>query len=351
MLDNYFNYVDVSEFRHWLEWADNFLIATHKSPDGDAVGSSLAMALYLESKGKNVTVVLPDNAPEFLTWMTGYDKVLIYERDSEQVDALAATFDVICCLDFNSPDRVGKMSQLLKDSRSKMIMIDHHIDPSPFCEQILSRPEASSTSELVFHLICALGDWGAVTRQMAECICAGMITDTGGFTYNSNSSQFFFIISQLIEKNIDKDLIFRRIFHNYSESRLRLTGLVLSQKMVIFKECHAALITLTRDEQNELHCKKGDTEGIVNMPLQMSEIRLSAFLREDTAKDIIRISLRSVDEVPCNRFCEEFFGGGGHKNAAGGEFSGTLEECVGIFSAGLEKWRHSSDPAIRQLFR
>lgn len=350
MLVNYFSEEDVSQFRIWLDWADNYVIVAHVSPDGDAVGSSLALAQYLQIMGKNAVVVLPDSPPEFLMWMKGADSIITFDKDPEAAAKLVTDADVICCLDFNAVGRVAGIATSLLYSRAKKIMIDHHRDTRPFCDVTLSRPEASSTSELIFHFICAIGDWSRVNRQIAECICAGMMTDTGGFTYNSNSSQFFFAISQLMDKDVDKDLIYRRIYHNYTENRLRMTGYVLSEKMELVRDSKIALITLTDEEQRRFGSCKGDTEGFVNLPLQIGGLMFSAFLREDTKRGIVKVSLRSVDDVPCNRFASDFFHGGGHINASGGEFSGSVEECRETFLKAVDEWRSSSEKCIRKIF-
>lgn len=350
MLVNYFSEEDVSQFRLWMEWADNYVIVAHVSPDGDAVGSTLALAQYLQLKGKNAVTVLPDSPPEFLNWMHGADGIITFDGNPEKAARLITDADVVCCLDFNAIGRVAGVATSLLYSKAKKIMIDHHRDTRPFCDVTLSRPEASSTSELIFHFICALGDWGSVNRQIAECLCAGMITDTGGFTYNSNSSQFFFVLSQLIDKDVDKDLIYRRIYHNYSENRLRMTGYVLSEKMEMVPDSGIALITLTDEEQRRFSSSKGDTEGFVNLPLQISGVKFTAFLREDRKRGIVKISLRSVDDVPCNRFASEFFKGGGHLNASGGEFEGSVEECREAFLRAVNSWRSSSEKCIRKIF-
>lgn len=349
MLENYFSSDDVSEFRVWMEWADNYVIMAHKSPDGDALGSSLALCQYLKSKGKNAVVTLPDSPPRFLMWIPGASDIVVFDKEPDRVSDMIYKADVLCCLDFNSPGRVEEMAAPLLYSRARKIMIDHHPGPSQFCDVILSRPESSSTSELVFHLLCALGDWGSVTRNIAECICTGMITDTGGFAYNSNSSQFFYIVSRLLEKDVDKDALFRKVFNNYSEHRLRMTGFVLTEKMRVYNGCRTALITLTQSEMERFHCESGDTEGIVNMPLQISGVMFSVFMRV-IRTGTVRVSLRSVSSVPSDRFASDYFHGGGHRNASGGEFDGSLEECVKVFEQGLEEWKKSDEECIRQLF-
>ena len=215
----------------------------------------------------------------------------------------------------------------------------------------MSHPEASSTSELVFHLICALGDFGMIDREMAQCLYTGIMTDTGALSYNSNNSNLFQVVSHLLDKGVDKDEIYRRVYNNYSESRLRLQGFVLNEKMQVFPESSTSLITLTDKELSKFNYKKGDTEGFVNMPLQINGVLMSAFFREDKEQGLIKLSFRSVGTVPCNRFSSDFFNGGGHQNAAGGEFRGTLNEAVERFHKGLDEWSRSQEECIRQLFR
>lgn len=350
MLSNYFSEEEVAEFRVWMDWADDFAIVSHVSPDGDSVGSSLAMASFLQLKGKKARVVLPDAPPSFLEWLPGMPDVVIFEDDPETASGILQKADVICCLDFNVIGRVKDMASSVLYSKAKKILIDHHLGPSQFCDIILSRPNASSTSELLFHFLCALGEWNVINRQISECICTGMMTDTGAFTYNSNDPQFFFIMSKLMEKDVDKDSIYRRIYHNFSEQRLRLSGYVLTEKMEILPGSRVALITLSQSEMKRFCCRKGDTEGFVNMPLQISGILFSAFLKEESTRGVVKISLRSVGSVPSNLFASKFFNGGGHRNASGGEFEGTLQRCVRVFKNGIDEWRKSDDEAIRILF-
>ena len=218
-------------------------------------------------------------------------------------------------------------------------MIDHHPFPEEFCKITISHPEISSTSELIFRVICRLGYFEDITKEGAECIYTGMMTDTGGFTYNSNDREIYFIISELLSKGIDKDEIYRKVYHTYSEDRLRLMGFVLYSKMIVFPEFKSALITLTQEEQDRFNYTKGDTEGFVNIPLSIKDIRFSVFLREDKEKGMIKISLRSVGDFPCNQVATEFFNGGGHLNASGGEFYGSIPEAVELFKKALVKYQ------------
>lgn len=190
----------------------------------------------------------------------------------------------------------------------------------------------------MFRLICRMGYFSDITRECAECIYTGMMTDTGGFTYNSNNREIYFIISELLTKGIDKDEIYRKVFNTYSESRLRLMGHVLTQ-MKVYHEHRAALITLTKKEQSQFSYIRGDSEGFVNIPLSIKNVVFSCFLREDTERPMIKVSLRSVGTFPCNQLAAEFFGGGGHLNASGGEFYGTMEEAK---KCSNRRWKNTS---------
>ena len=350
MIKNVFSGSDISEFRIWTEWADRYVILTHMGPDGDAIGSSLALYHYLKGKGKQAVVLVPDSAPDFLTWLPGAQDIRVYSDDPDGSEDLVYKADVLCCLDFNVVGRIGKVAASFLYSRAKKFLLDHHPYPGCNFDVILSHPEASSTSELVFHFICALGDFKQINMDIAQCIYTGIMTDTGALSYNSNNSNLFKIVSHLLEKGIDKDLIYRLVYNTYSESRLRLQGFVLNEKMQILKDCSTALITLTDDELRRFSFKKGDTEGFVNMPLQISGVLMSAFFREDKELGLIKLSFRSVGDVPCNRFSSDFFNGGGHQNAAGGEYRGTLSEAVERFHKGLDEWSKSQEDCIKQLF-
>lgn len=328
----------IDHFAKWFERAEKIVIVSHVAPDGDAIGSSLGLWHFLNTQDKTVNVIVPNAFPDFLKWMPGSEDVLLYDRYKEFADQLIAEADVICCLDFNAIHRIDAMGEAVLASPARKILVDHHLYPEDFCKIIISHPGISSTSELVFRLICRLGYFSDITKEGAECIYTGMMTDTGGFTYNSNSREVYYIISELLSKGIDKDEIYRRVYNTYSESRLRLMGYVLSQ-MKVYPDCNAALISLTKNEQSQFDYVRGDSEGFVNIPLSIKNVVFSCFLREDTEKPMIKISLRSVGTFPCNKLAAEFFNGGGHLNASGGEFNGTLEEAKAVFEQALEKFK------------
>ena len=338
MLTKVIEQAKIDHFTKWFERADKIVIVSHVSPDGDAIGSSLGLAQFLDSQDKTVNVIVPNAFPDFLKWMPGSKDILLYDRYKEFADKLINEADIICCLDFNSLKRIEEMADSVATSPARKILIDHHLYPEDFCRIVISHPEISSTSELVFRLICRMGYFSDISREGAECIYTGMMTDTGGFTYNSNNREIYFIISELLSKGIDKDDIYRKVYNTYSESRLRLMGYVLSN-MKVYREYNSAVISLTKEEQGKFDYIKGDSEGFVNIPLSIKNVRFSCFLREDTERRIIKISLRSVGTFPCNKLAAEFFNGGGHLNASGGEFTGTMAEAKQVFEEALKKYK------------
>ena len=311
--------------------AETILITCHKSPDGDAIGSSLGLADYLRHLGKEPVVIVPDQYPDFLMWLPNTEKIIRYDKQRDKADLLFKIADLVFCLDYNAPSRVDEMEEALVSSPATRVLIDHHLNPDVPADRIISEPEASSTCELVFRLVWQMGAFPTLTKQFAVPIYCGMMTDTGGFTYNSSRPEIFFIISELLTKRIDKDKIYRNVYHNYSESRIRLMGYVMYEKLVYMPEYNAAYYTLTKDELKRFRFIKGDAEGLVNIPQQIKGLRLSISLREDTEKDrVVWVSLRSVDNFPCNLMAEEFFNGGGHLNASGGHLDMTIDEAVQV---------------------
>ena len=338
MLSKVIAQANVDHVEKWFEKADKIVIVSHVSPDGDAIGSSLGLYHFLTSQDKNVHVIVPNAFPDFLKWMPGAKDIIQYNRYKDFADKLIQEADVICVLDLNVLSRLDEMQYAVGDSPARKMLIDHHLYPGDFARITISHPQISSTSELVFRLICQLGNFSDISKEGAECIYTGMMTDTGGFTFNSNNREIYLIIGELLSKGIDKDEIYRNVYNNNSEGRLRLQGYVLYEKMQLYPQYRSALISLSREEQKRFQYAKGDTEGLVNIPLSIKDVCFSAFLREDTEKDMIKISLRSVGTFPCNQVASEFFNGGGHLNASGGEFYGPLEDAVALFKQALVKY-------------
>jgi phosphoesterase RecJ-like protein len=320
---------EIATLKENIDNSNRIVICCHKSPDGDALGSSLAWAEYLRTQGKEPDIIVPDAYPDFLQWLPGSDRIIRYDKHAaDKADEMLQKADLIFCLDFNGANRVDEMKYALEQSPAHKIMIDHHLDPSMDTVLTVSHPQMSSTSELVFRIIWQLGGFEEMSRKCAVCIYCGMMTDTGGFTYNSNQPEIFFIVSQLLTKGIDKDKIYRNVFNNFSPWAIRLRGYLMSQKLNIFNDLHAAYFTISRRDMRDFHFIKGDAEGLVNEPLKIKGMRLSISLREDDRRDnTIWVSLRSVDDFPCNLVASEFFNGGGHLNASGGRLHCTLDEA------------------------
>lgn len=324
-----------------IQESRRIVICGHRGPDGDAVGASLGLAAYLRSLGKMVNIVMPNPFPDFLKWLPGASYVLFYDRRPDRVRQLVEQADLIFCLDFNSASRLEAMGPLIAQARATRVMIDHHLAPDRnFVKVCISQPQRSSTSELVFRVISQLGGMDNLSTDGAVSLYTGMMTDTGGFTYNSSDPEIYMIISQLLTKGFDKDKIYRNVFNNYSQSRLRLMGYLLHEKLQFLAEGKASYFTLTREEMKQFDYIRGDSEGFVNLPLQVKGMRLSISLREDTESDVVRVSLRSVDDFPCNRMAEEFFNGGGHLNASGGHLPFPMSEAVETVKKAVEAYAH-----------
>ena len=320
---------EIATLKENINNSNRIVICCHKSPDGDALGSSLAWAEYLRTQGNEPDIIVPDAYPDFLQWLPGSERIIRYDKHAaDKADEMLQKADLIFCLDFNGTNRVDEMKYALEQSPAHKIMIDHHLEPSMDTVLTVSHPQMSSTSELVFRIIWQLGGFEEMSRKCAVCIYCGMMTDTGGFTYNSNQPEIFFIVSQLLTKGIDKDKIYRNVFNNFSPWAIRLRGYLMNQKLNIFNDLHAAYFTISRRDMRDFHFIKGDAEGLVNEPLKIKGMRLSISLREDDRRDnTIWVSLRSVDDFPCNLVASEFFNGGGHLNASGGRLHCTLDEA------------------------
>ncbi len=329
MLKEILSVSEIERLKSLIAENEKIVLCCHVNPDGDALGSCLGWAEYLKSQGKEPVVIVPDQYPDFLQWLPNANKIIRYDKHKAQADALLNECGLLFCLDFNNAGRTDSMSDSIIGSSAAKVMIDHHLQPDIECSLLVSHPEMSSTCELVFDIVWQLGGFAALGREFATAIYCGMMTDTGGFTYNSTRPEIFYIISQLLTKGIDKDRIYRNVYNNYSENRLRLMGYVMYKKLSVDLDRHAAFFSLTRSDLRRFRFMKGDAEGLVNMPLQIKGVKLSISLREDTERDnTIWVSLRSVDDFPCNKMAEAFFNGGGHLNASGGRLYCSMAEAI-----------------------
>ena len=300
----------VDRVKQFVLASRNIVITCHVSPDGDALGSSCALWFILKALGKNATVVTADCAPRSLQFLPGVREIVAATRNGDRVHDLIADADLIFCLDFNDITRVDRLSDAISKSPAKKVVIDHHLDPRIEGEIVISRPEISSTSALLYIFMWQAGWTRHLTRNSAACIYTGMMTDTGNFSYNSNDPDLYLIIHDLMRKGIDKDNLYKLVMNTSSESRIRIMGFA-QYRMQILQPHRAAVIMLSEDELKEFGYSKGDTEGLVNIPLSMPEVTYSVFLRED-AKNCVKVSMRSKGEFSVSRICEEHFGGGGH---------------------------------------
>ncbi len=319
--------------------ATNIVITAHRGPDGDAIGSATALCSWLRRCGKRATIVVPNYFPDFLHWMPLAKEILVYDGHEADVKPAVEAADLLIMCDHGELNRMWTLGELVATTTAPRIMIDHHLNPDTTAAQlIISRPELSSTCELLMQLMLADEGIEPMTHDEAVSLYTGMMTDTGAFTYASNNPDIYELISLLLTKGIDKDKIYRNVFFTYSIERLRLMGYMLYAKLEVMKKIHCSLMTFTEAERRRFNIKAGETEGLVNLPLQMRGMKLSIFLREDSERPVIRVSLRSVDDFPCNEMAARFFNGGGHKNAAGGEVVGTMDDARKQVQRALTKY-------------
>ncbi len=319
----------VSKIRQALSGAREVSILTHTNPDGDAIGSALALYHFLRAKGINAHVLLPSMYPDFLAWMPEVANSVIFEDDEELCGRYLSESDMVFCVDFNSPDRLDGMEKMLELSKATTVLIDHHVDRGHFCDLAYKSIHVSSTAELIYRFIEELGEQAQVDATMATCLYVGIMTDTGSFSYACNSSDTFRVVSALMALGVDAEHIHRMVYDTYSEERLRLLGFCLSDKLMVMPEFGTAYIALSQKELERFHYKNGDTEGVVNYTLGIKGIVFGALITE--RKDRIKISLRSKGNFDVNRIAVEHFNGGGHKNASGGDLYCSFDEAVKLF--------------------
>lgn len=331
MLENILTTEQENLLRQIIAEANNIIICCHKSPDGDALGSSLAWSMVLQTLGKTSTVIVPDQYPDFLQWMPNTERIIRYDKHPEEAGQRFAQADLVFCMDMNTASRVNDMEPVLSGCAATKILIDHHLNPQmPTCLSV-SHPEMSSTCEIVFRLVWQMGLFEQMDKKWATCVYCGMMTDTGAFTYASTAPDIYYIISQLLTKHINKDKIYRKVFNNFSTWAIRFRGFVMNQKLNVFEDKHAAYFAISKNEMARYHFSKGDAEGLVNEPLRIKGLQLSISLREDDRhENLVWVSLRSVDDFPCNKMAEVYFNGGGHSNASGGKLNCSLEEAEAI---------------------
>ncbi len=329
---------NIQPFKDFMGQTRTVVIVTHHKPDADALGSSLGLAGYLKKKGHAVTVVTPSDYPEFLHWMPGHKDVLALDRGNESVVAEKInSAEIIFCLDFSALNRIQDLTEVVRNAPAKKVMIDHHLQPEDFAEFVKWDVQSASTAGLIFNLICELGDQQLIDADIADCLYAGLMTDTGGFRHSNTRYEEFQIASELVRLGANPTKVSKLIYDTNTLERLRLTGFVLSEKLKVLPEYKTVYMTLSAEELKRFGSQTGDTEGFVNYGLSIKGIKLSVMIHE--RKDSVKLSLRSLGDFSVNEMARKHFEGGGHRNASGGSSALTLEETVKKFLSILPSYQ------------
>lgn len=326
----------ISEIFALIEQPKNIVITFHQKPDADAMGSGLGLYHFLIQFGHTVTVISPTNWPAFLSWMPGVKKVLDFEMQTDKAHSVLKQAEWIFCLDFNVLNRTKKMEPVLATFPGIKILIDHHQQPQVDAfDYGISDENKSSTAEMVYDFIIESGHSEKINNEVAECLYAGVMTDTGSFRFNSTSSGVHRMIADLKDKGLQHSQIHENLFDNFLEGRFRFFGNILLNRMEVFYEYNTALIAIPQADLIKFNVKTGDTEGLVNFPLSIKGIRLAAVIidRGDERKS----SFRSKEGFDVNTFARKYFNGGGHFNAAGGRNTESLEEVVQKFKIAIKE--------------
>lgn len=342
MADFYTEYV--SKFRDAIEKHTFFCIVGHTSPDGDAVGACVALREYLESRGKKAAIVLPNAFPAFLSFLDPHGAIMIYDSCKEKASETLGAADAIVCLDFNSLSRVDEMGRIIAASTAFRMMVDHHVSPAAGdFDLLISDTHVSSTCELLYRLLAGMPDVASDASRLpgaaSEALFTGMTTDTNNFS-NSTYPSTFSMASALLAAGVDRTAILYRLYNQFSESRLRLIGELLKNRMTIVDGKFSYMV-LTKELQRKYSYSKGDVEGVVNRPLEIGDVVLSALFTQDD--DFVRVSMRSKEGTEISGFAKKYFNGGGHPNAAGGKLFMKIEEVPDYFvktvrEFGREAW-------------
>ena len=324
------NQHDIIEIKNALATPKRIVIIPHRSPDGDAMGSTLALYHFLLKLNQHPLVVAPNEFPDFLSWLPGAEKVLIFEKDKETIGNIILDAEIIFTLDFNAFHRTGEMEHTLNKATADFIMIDHHQSPDTYAKYTYSDTSFGSTCEMLYNFISKLGHINLIDKEIATCIYTGIVTDTGSFRFPSTTSATHQVVAKLIEKGVENGDIHNQLFDNSSYHSLQLLGRAL-QNMRIIADKKTCFITLTQEELDQHNYVKGDTEGIVNYALRIKGVIFAAIFIENLEEKIVKISFRSQGNFDVNAFAREYFNGGGHVNAAGGKSHVSLSETVKKF--------------------
>lgn len=320
----------LQQFKDILASARKPAVITHYDPDGDAIGSALGLALYLEKKVQNhVPVLVPNIDPAFLQWLPGHERIIFFDQNPVGCEKVLRQSDLLVHVDFNTRDRLKKMQPCVFSISVPSVLFDHHPEPDIPATLIISDTSRSATAELIYELIEQSGDGALLDTQIAINLFTGLMTDTGCFSYSSSRPHTFETAARLLQFPFDKDEVYRKVYDFYSEERMRLMGYCLYKKMTVLPDCNTAFIVLTHKELEEFNHQPGDTEGFVNLPFSIRGTLVTALFTEKD--DHVKISFRSRGRFAVNTFAAKYFSGGGHYHAAGGECNLPLEEAVKRF--------------------
>lgn len=325
-----------AKIRSWISDAERVAILTHTNPDGDAIGSSLALALALNKAGKEAQVVIPDGLPDFLRWLPGIELSTTFAYKKEKSLEIIEGADLVFCLDFNDPNRLNGVEEHLTASNARKVLIDHHQDPVDFTDISISETWRGSVGEMIYLFLRDIFPEDILDKDIATCLYVAIMTDTGNFNYASSYPEIFHIVGELMKYDLEKDRIYSNVYDAYSEDRMRLQGYVMQEKMVVHAKYHTAYISLTDEELKRYKHRKGDTEGFVNIPFAVKGIRFTALFVEK--KDRIKVSFRSRGSFPVNKIAAEHYHGGGHINAAGGDSFLSMEDTLKKFESFLPEY-------------
>lgn len=326
------------EYLEALSRPKKIIITTHHKPDGDALGSSLGLYHWLKGKGHDVNVVLSSDFPDFLSWMPGFEDLIYYPDQPEESQKLFDEAEIIFCLDYSALSRTNILEPIIREANGQKWMIDHHLDPEDFATVEYWDSSAAATAQLVYTFIADVyHDKESITAEIASCLYAGIMTDTGSFRFRSTTSAVHHIIANLIDAGAKNWEIHENIYNSSTENRLKFLGYSLLNCLEVIPEYHTALFSLTKEDLLKFNVSTGDTEGLVNYALSIKGIRLAGLFIDRT--ELIKLSLRSIGDIPCNEICRKYFNGGGHLNASGGNSTDSLEEVVAKFKSILPEYK------------
>ena len=324
----------MQELKNLLSAKQNVVITTHVNPDGDAIGSSVSLLNFLIKMGHDVSVIVPNDYPDFLKWMKNDELIINYSNSKKKSQEKIKNASLIFCLDFNNLNRINEIGDYISESKAKKVLIDHHLDPSDFYDFKIHDVKASATAELVYNFLIEL-DSNAVDKDISEALYTGILTDTGSFKF-SMSPKVHKIVSDLIIRGVDIGFINNKIYDSNSLDKLKLIGYALSEKLEVISNGNAAYIVLSRKDLKDHNFKKGDTEGLVNYALSISNVNMAVLIIE--TKERIKFSFRSIGQFSVNEFAKKYFNGGGHKNAAGGSLEDKLSVALEKFLKDISKY-------------